>query len=73
MFADLVALIAVYYLLRHRGSDTGTASLAGAVIPAGSVILRVVRHRRIDALGSSVLIVLMLSAAAESPLAIPAS
>ena len=65
VLADLLAPIAMYYLLRHWGSDTGTALLAGAVIPAVSVLVRAVRHRRIDALGSSVLVVLVVSAAAE--------
>jgi hypothetical protein len=47
---DVVAPIAVFYGLRAGGVSSYRALVLGAVIPAVSVIVSVVRQRRVDGL-----------------------
>lgn len=59
---DLAAPIALYYGLRSAGVGTVPSLVAGTAPPAGSAIVHAIRHRRIDALAVTVLILLVLSA-----------
>ncbi len=59
---DLVAPIAVYYGLRSAGVGTVVCLAAGAAPPVANGIVHAVKHRRIDALAASVLLLLALSA-----------
>ena len=60
--ADVVAPIVVYYGLTATGVGSYDALLLGAAIPGLSVIVSIVRHRRMDRLGVVVLITLLLGA-----------
>ena len=58
----LAAPIALYYGLRAAGAGIVPSLIAGTAAPAGSAIVRAIRHRRIDALAVTVLTLLVLSA-----------
>jgi hypothetical protein len=58
----LAAPIALYYGLRAAGAGIVPSLIAGTVAPAGSAIVQAIRHRRIDALAVTVVILLVLSA-----------
>lgn len=58
----LVAPIALYYGLRAAGAGIVPSLIAGTVATAGSAIVQAIRHRRIDALGVTVLILLVVGA-----------
>ncbi|HEY4852552.1 MAG TPA: VC0807 family protein [Streptosporangiaceae bacterium] len=59
---DLAAPIALYYGLRSAGVGIVPSLIAGTAAPAGSGIVQAIRHRRIDALAVTVVILLVLSA-----------
>ena len=58
----LAAPVALYYGLRSAGAGIVPSLIAGTAAPAGSAIVQAIRHRRIDALAVTVVILLVLSA-----------
>ena len=62
---DVVAPIALYYGLRSLGAGVWLALVAGAVAPALSSLAGLITRRRADALGLSVMALLLLGAAAS--------
>ncbi|MGH3181896.1 MAG: VC0807 family protein [Streptosporangiaceae bacterium] len=63
MVIDVVAPVAAYYGLRAAGASVWLALVAGAVVPAISVLAGVLTRRRIDAMGFLVLAAIAVSAA----------
>jgi hypothetical protein len=52
---DIAGPLAVYWLLRAAGTAEVTALIVSGILPALGVALGIIRHRRIDAIGSLVL------------------
>jgi hypothetical protein len=61
VLTDLVAPIAVYYVLRALGVDTGVALIVGGSVCGSRVLLSAVRNHRLDALAVTVLAFFALS------------
>jgi hypothetical protein len=53
---DIAGPLAVYWLLRAAGMTEVTALIISGILPAFGVALGIIRHRRIDAIGSLVLL-----------------
>jgi uncharacterized membrane protein len=53
---DIAGPLAVYWLLRAAGTAEVTALIVSGILPAIGVAIGIVRHRRIDAIGSLVLL-----------------
>ena len=62
---DVAVPIALYYVLRGAGASVWLALVAGAAVPALTSLAGVITRRRADALSVSVMIMLLLSAAAS--------
>ncbi len=52
---DIAGPLAVYWLLRAAGTAEVTALIVSGILPALGVAVGIIRHRRIDAIGSLVL------------------
>jgi intracellular septation protein A len=52
---DIAGPLAVYWLLRAAGTAEVTALIVSGILPAIGVAIGIIRHRRIDAIGSLVL------------------
>lgn len=52
---DIAGPLAVYWLLRATGTAEVTALIVSGILPALGVAVGIVRHRRLDAIGSLVL------------------
>ena len=63
LLADLVLPVLAYYALRAVGASVWAALVVPSVIVAALAVGRWVRHRRLDVLGLSVLVVLVASVA----------
>jgi hypothetical protein len=53
---DIAGPLAVYWLLRAAGTAEVTALIVSGILPAMGVAWGIIRHRRIDAIGSLVLV-----------------
>jgi hypothetical protein len=53
---DIAGPLALYWLLRAAGTADVTALIASGILPAIGVVIGIVRHHRIDAIGSLVLL-----------------
>lgn len=53
---DIAGPLAVYWLLRAAGTAEVTALIVSGILPALGVAMGVIRHRRLDAIGSLVLV-----------------
>jgi len=53
---DIVGPLAIYWLLRIAGTADVTALIASGTLPAFSVAIQVIRHRRVDAIGALALL-----------------
>ncbi len=61
MLLDLVVPLGLYYGLRAAGVGTYLALVIAAVVPAGLVLTRLIRSRRLDGLSLYVLAIMVLS------------
>lgn len=61
VLVDLVAPLAIYWVLRRVGAGPALALTLGGLLPAGKVVADLVRHRRLDTLGLFVVAVLAVS------------
>jgi hypothetical protein len=62
LLLDIAAPIGLFYLLRGVGVDAYLALLAGAVAPAATTVVGLLRRRRIDGIGLSMVALILLSA-----------
>ena len=62
MVLDLAAPIIVFYGMRWAGAGVFVALIAGAITPTLSMLVKLTKDRRVDALAVAVLVVLLLSA-----------
>jgi uncharacterized membrane protein len=54
-FFDVIGPLVLYYSLRSAGMSTVGALILSGILPAFGIAIRVVRHRRLDAIGVLVL------------------
>jgi len=67
---DIVAPIALYYVLRAEGASYEVALLAGAALPAVGSVVTLVAHRRVDPVAALMVVSLLAALAGSSPSAV---